>query len=97
MAINFPQANLKQCTRATAAVFNNERRAIVETDKGRVSLLFSSGVPFLFFFQNTRRSEGNFSGTSFSFGEDDNMLISDIRAKSPTRGSWNGPKCVVRQ
>lgn len=51
MAINFPQANLKQSTRATAAVFNNERRAIAETDKGRVSLPFWSAVLFLFSFK----------------------------------------------
>lgn len=65
MAINFPQANLKQCTRAAAAAFNNEHRAIVETDKGRVSLLFWSAVLFLFSFQNKRRSEGNVC-TTFS-------------------------------
>lgn len=66
MAINFPQANLKQSPRATAAAFNNERRAIVETDEGRVSLPFWSAVLFLFFFQNKRWLE-------IRFGKDHSM------------------------
>lgn len=56
MAINFPQANLKQCARATAAAFNNKRRAIVGTDGSRASLLFWSAPSFSF--QNQSRGRG---------------------------------------
>lgn len=94
MAINFPQANLKQCTRATAVVFNNECQAIVEIDKGRVSLLFWSAVLLIFSFKIRR--QGNISRTFSHFGKDYSMLTSHIRAKSTTQGSWNSPKCVVR-